>query len=68
MSIEQLRMCVCDDCGAMEMMPNPEASDGEIVMAVAPKDWMAAFGSEEVKAYCPACKFLHSGEKEGQDK
>ena len=62
--IETLRMARCDACGVLETMPEPEVGPDEVMMAVAPTDWMICF--DPPKAYCPACKYLHQGGAEGK--
>jgi hypothetical protein len=52
-------MIRCDgkDCGALETMPEPQADGEEIIMPMAPKDWVLVLNP--MKTYCPACKFLY---------
>jgi hypothetical protein len=59
MAIQELRMAVCDECGAMESMPPPESSNTEVTMVMVPTDWLLIY-AETPKIYCPACKWLHN--------
>jgi hypothetical protein len=59
MGIQELRMCVCDDCGAMETMPLPEITETEVIVMFVPKDWVGIMGEQQMRSYCPACKYLH---------